>query len=146
METLNKAAPKQQKLNRRSAGIYKKQERRAAESVKEEQINDSVKIIQTDSHVQIFFKAKPSEAIRLALKASHFKWYPKLACWQRFKSYHTFNVAKEILKRYQTTWPANQYPKLNQRRLNMSTATKMAIKVTLAVIVVLAEALIKGKK
>jgi hypothetical protein len=100
METLNTVTPKQQKkFNRRNAGIYKKQEHKTCEPIKDE---DGAKIVQTATHVQISFPEKPSESIRSALKASYFKWYPKLSCWQRLKGRHTFNVAKEILKRYRT--------------------------------------------
>ncbi|MCL1973121.1 MAG: hypothetical protein FWG57_09110 [Endomicrobia bacterium] len=100
MKPLNTAAPKQTKFNRRNAAPYKKQECSAAEPAKDEQTT-SAKIVQTSTHVQISFPSKPSDAIRSALKASYFKWYPKLSCWQRLKGWHTFNVAKEILKRYQ---------------------------------------------
>jgi hypothetical protein len=101
METLNTAAPKQQKkFNRHNPAMtYKKQACVAVEPAKDEQ-TAGAKIVQTATHVQISFPSKPSEAIRSALKSSYFKWYPKLSCWQRLKGLHTFNVAKEILKRY----------------------------------------------
>ncbi|MDR1474695.1 MAG: hypothetical protein LBS38_03270 [Endomicrobium sp.] len=99
METLNTVAPRQKKFNRRNAAPYKKQERSASEPAKDEQ-TVGAKIVQTSTHVQISFPSKPSEAIRSALKASYFKWYPKLSCWQRLKGWQTLNVAKELLQRY----------------------------------------------
>jgi hypothetical protein len=102
METLNRTR-NQQQFKRHNSGLYKKQERRVTKAVKDEQIDNNARIVQTASHVQIFFKSKPSDEIRSELKRSYFKWYPRLACWQRFSGYHANNVAKEILKKYQTS-------------------------------------------
>jgi hypothetical protein len=98
--------PKQQKFRRRNnAGTYKKQVRKTVTAPATNKPTaasvDKAKIVQTSTHVQISFPSKPSEAIRSALKASYWKWSPKLSCWQRIKGWHTVKVANEILKRFQ---------------------------------------------
>jgi predicted RNase H-like nuclease (RuvC/YqgF family) len=64
----------------------------------EETINGVLmKVSQEDNRIQLFFKGKPSEAIRTTIKRNGFRWAPSVGAWMKFLSIRAIEQTRSLL-------------------------------------------------